>query len=102
VGTGEQNTIDIETGCTTSGTAADICANLSLGSYSDWFLPSKDELNLMYTNLEVFGIGGFTGNYYWSSSEYDADFAWCQDFGSGYQFNYVEFNTYRVRAVRAF
>jgi len=71
----EQNTIDIEIGCTTSGTAADICANLSLGGCSDWFLPSKDELNLMYENLKIFGVGGFTDGFYWSSSEYDADLA---------------------------
>jgi uncharacterized repeat protein (TIGR02543 family) len=102
VGTGEQNTSDIETGCTTSDLAADVCANLSLGGYSDWFLPSKDELNLMYENLEVFGIGGFAVNYYWSSSEYDAGYAWGQYFYNGGQYDYYKYNTYRVRAVRAF
>jgi hypothetical protein len=102
VGTGEQNTIDIEAGCTIPGTAADVCANLSLGGYSDWFLPSKDELNLMYTNLKVFGVGGFAGTSYWSSSEANASSAWLQGFFNGDQFNYDKDYTGRVRAVRAF
>jgi len=103
VGTGEQNTIDIEAGCTTPGTAADICANLSLGGYSDWFLPSKDELNLMYENLKVFGVGGFTDTNYWSSSEcYLYLNAWIQSFGGGGQFDAAKKYTYQVRAVRAF
>jgi len=102
VGTGEQNTIDIETGCTTSDTAADICANLSLGGYNDWFLPSKDELNLMYENLKIFGVGGFAGDGYWSSSESDANYAWDRNFNDGDQDDDGKDNTYRVRAVRAF
>jgi len=102
VGTGEQNTIDIETGCTTFDTAADVCANLSLGGYSDWFLPSKDELNLMYENLKVFGVGGFAYDGYWSSSEYSASLAWFQDFYNGNQSYNNKIITYRVRAVRAF
>jgi len=101
VGTGEQNTIDIEAGCTTAGTAADICANLSLGGYSDWFLPSKDELNLMYTNLEVYGVGSFNGLTYWSSSESDDYLAWHQSF-LGHQYSNFKYNNLRVRAVRAF
>ncbi|MBU4257544.1 DUF1566 domain-containing protein [Patescibacteria group bacterium] len=102
VGTGEQNTIDIEAGCTAFGTAADICANLGLGGYSDWFLPSKDELNLMYENLKVFGVGGFAEYNYWSSSEDGAYLAWLQDFYNGNQGSYYKFNTLRVRAIRAF
>lgn len=103
VGTGEQNTIDIEAGCTTFDTAADVCAILSLGGYNDWFLPSKDELNLMYTNLKVAGVGGFAENSYWSSSEYYAGYAWGQNFDYGYQGS-DDKGSYglRVRAVRAF
>ena len=105
VGTGEQNTIDIEAGCTTPGTAADICANLSLGGYSDWFLPSKDELNLMYQNLKLFGVGGFADDYYscyWSSSEGNAYNAWHRDFDYGDQHNGSKSRAGQVRAVRAF
>jgi hypothetical protein len=101
IGTGNQNTIDIEAGCTTAGTAADICANLTLGGYSDWFLPSKDELNQMYLNKAV--IGGFGDGYYWSSSENSLYTAWAQGFYYGYQnANHKSRTQTSVRAVRAF
>jgi len=102
VGTGEQNTIDIEAGCTTTNTAADLCANLSLGGYSDWFLPSKGELDLMYENLKVFGVGGFSDGTYWSSSEFTGNGAWIQSFFSGTQYYDNKYFVYQVRAVRAF
>ena len=102
VGTGKQNTIDILNECATSGIAADICADLSLSGYDDWFLPSKDELNLMYENLEVFGGGGFADDYYWSSSEYDAYSARGQGFHDGGQHYISKDSSPRVRAVRAF
>ena len=107
IGTGAQNTIDIESGCSTPGTAADICANLVLSGYTDWFLPSKDELNLMYQNIGPAGnalnVGGFADSYYWSSTEDDSDYAWLQYFSGGYQDNdYKNDSNGLVRSVRAF
>ena len=109
IGTGAQNTIDIEAECTTPGTAADICANLTLGGYSDWFLPSKDELNQMYVNKAA--IGGFpeeeTVRRYLlyissSESEYVEWRMWLQNFFTGNQSDWSKENSYNVRAIRAF
>lgn len=84
--------------------AAYLCDALVYDDYSDWFLPSRDELNLMYVNLKLSGVGGFTGyDFYWSSSEYNANNAWLQDFSNGSQYNGFNKNYFvRVRAVRAF
>jgi len=100
IGTGNQNTIDIMAGCATAGIAARVCGDLVEGGYSDWYLPSKDELNQLYINKTA--IGGFTTSYYWSSSESGASYAWKQGFGSGSQSNHDKNNTHYVRAVRAF
>ena len=101
IGTGNQNTIDIEAGCTTPGTAADICANLTLGGYSDWFLPSKDELRKMRVNLGYYS-GGFVSGNYWSSSEYNHNFAWKMGSSSLSQSYINKGSFYFVRAIRAF
>ncbi|MBU0766107.1 MAG: DUF1566 domain-containing protein, partial [Bacteroidetes bacterium] len=98
IGTGKQNTVDIEAGCTTAGIAADICANLLLNGYDDWFLPSKEELNLMYINKST--IGGFSSSFYWSSSEYSSVNAWIQYFNDGSQNYFTKNNPNRVRCVR--
>jgi hypothetical protein len=68
--------------------------------YGDWFLPSKGELNQMYVNKSA--IGGFSIDFYWSSSESGDSYAWGQDFYSGIQSNYVKGYTFAVRPVRAF
>ena len=108
VGTGYQNTLDIEAVCATSGTAADICANLSLGDFTDWFLPSRDEQDLMRQNIGqgnaggLGNVGGFAVDYYWSSTENDYYNAWFQNFANGYQYNFNKANDGNVRAVRAF
>ncbi|MBN2396454.1 MAG: DUF1566 domain-containing protein [Candidatus Atribacteria bacterium] len=115
IGSGQSNTTTIVTwldnntddtyGDVTNKTdrVAYLCDALTLGGYSDWFLPSKDELNEMYTELNIAGVGGFGDYGYWSSSEYNANDAWGQGFSDGYQYNYGYKNDYRrVRAVRAF
>ena len=105
-GTGEQNTADIvaQSGNVAVTSAAVYCSELVSGGQSDWFLPSKDELNLMYTNLHSAStpLGGFASDYYWSSSELDAYSAWYQTFGFGGQGYANKANADYVRPVRAF
>ena len=102
VGAGEANTIIIVNKCATSGIAARICFNLVLNSFSDWYLPSKDELNLMYTNLKSDGLGNFADGFYWSSTEGGDQTGWCQNFYNGLQDYNFKTNSYFVRAVRSF
>ncbi len=72
---------------------------------SDWFLPSKDELNQMWVNLGSLGIGGFAVDIYWSSSEDvgGSGNAWDQSFfGAGVQALHGKGNAYSVRACHTF
>jgi hypothetical protein len=74
-----------------------------MDGYDDWFLPSKDELNLMYQNLKQKGLGEFSSSWYWSSSEDGNYGAWNQHFSDGSQGYITKDNTsLSVRAVRAF
>ena len=109
IGTGNDNTTTIENGCTTANTPADICANLVLGGYSDWFLPSKDELNQIYENigqgnaLGLGNIGSFANGPFWSSTEFNNNKAWAHNFNDGVQAKPLKSFTFSgVRAVRAF
>ena len=107
IGAGQQNTIDIEDGCTIVGTAADICANLILEGYSDWFLPSIDELSIMYYNIgqgSSENIGDFSISHYWSSTEVsDMDaYVFRFEYGNANATNYGKNAPMNVRAVRAF
>ncbi len=101
VGAGENNTNLIMANCP-SAPAAGLCANLSLGGQTDWFLPSRDEMNLIYRNLLVNGIGGLGANWYWSSSESSSNGAWRFYFSNGYASSSGKLDNYYVRAVRAF
>jgi hypothetical protein len=102
VGTGKRNTQIIVSKCGESGIAAKLCTAYRGGGKSDWFLPSRDELNLIYTKLHKAGVGGFADDIYWSSSEGTALDAWYQIFANGNQNYYFKTIPTRVRAVRAF
>jgi len=82
------------------------CDELILNGYSDWHLPSKEELNLVYINLGAFGVGGFINKSYWSSKhikiEQYKDDVWYQSFDSGWQDYKGNGNPSYVRAIRAF
>lgn len=103
--TGNQNTINIMASCATAGIAARLCGDLESNGFSDWYLPSKDELNKLYINRAA--IGHFLpGTAYWSSSEAHTGMVWIQAFGgknTGMQLyaNKI-FAKCSVRAVRAF
>ena len=101
IGTGKANTEAIIAAQGSGDYAASLCKNLTINGYSDWFLPSKDELDQMYHNLKETGRGGFESAWYWSSSE-DYNYAWDQYFGGGRQDFYNKGSNYYVRAVRGF
>jgi hypothetical protein len=85
----------------TWNSAKKACANLVLNGFSDWRLPSKEELNSLYVYKDT--IGGFVNYYYWSSTEYLDDMVWIKDFDNGKQYyGYFKSSEYDVRAVRAF
>jgi hypothetical protein len=103
IGTGKTNTNIIVSAVGAGDYAAKKCADLVIGSYSDWFLPSKNELAQMYNNLKTKGVGGFMDANYWSSSEVDIDFAWRQDFDGGAWYDTGNKQSgQQFRAARAF
>lgn len=102
VGTGLSNTNAILTVCSTAGIAAKICSDLVLGGYSDWYLPSMDELNLMYNNLKLMGLGSFAAASYWSSSEYSGTNSYFTSFANGTNGSALKSISNRVRAIRTF
>ena len=122
IGAGEQNTTDLVAnvgGCPTTGIAAHLANDLVLGGQTDWFLPSKDELNALCKwafsdtantvcnnngsgGLSLTGVGGFSTDFYLSSSEDDDASAFAQRFDDGVQDNRSKGSEYYMRPVRAF
>jgi hypothetical protein len=104
IGAGATNTEAIMSNCfPPPENAASLCDGLVVSVYSDWYLPSKDELSKLYLNKNA--IGGFADAHYWSSTEDSVNpetLAWVQYFltGDGYYPN--KGNMMKVRPIRAF
>ena len=110
IGTGLSNTNAIIKAHGVDAWAASLCRGFDAAGYSDWFLPSKDELALMFENLKEAKLGRFKNSPYWTSSftlEYISGitwyFAWHQNFSYGHQSTYNDLDKnerYSVRACR--
>ena len=102
IGSGNANTTTITAAQGSGEYAAKVCEDLVINGFSDWYLPSKDELNAMYLNLKVEGLSNFVNDYYFSSSEFGLYVVWCQNFTNGDQPYLYKHSSYHVRAARAF
>jgi hypothetical protein len=101
IGTGYQNTLDIVAGCATAGIAAKLCNDLVSGGYSDWYLPSKNELYKLYLNRAA--IGGFGTAEYWTSTEDGGWNAFVVNFSTGNMTGKAKEDSPKPsRAIRAF
>ena len=87
------------------GWAAGLCDELEVNGFDDWFLPSRDVLNVMWGVLHRKGLGTFKSEWYWSStpSRDDGDRIWLINFADGGHSNDGYYgSTYNVRAIRQF
>jgi len=85
--------------------AAQLCVNLNFDGYNDWFLPSIDELKLMYSNLKQNGLGNFESTRYASSSPLGIGYVQTVNFRDGEHYYWDAFavsDFFSVRAIRAF
>ena len=84
--------------------------NICNSEYTNWCLPSKDELSKIYLNRALLNVGmqpdnGGNENLYWSSTDAGGDQAWAQKFRSGYDdppYALGKGGTAHVRSVRTF
>ena len=110
IGMGKMNTYKIINGkhgsdvVSSSNCAAKACFEYSTAQTAkgEWFLPSKDELNILYKNLGTRILALATSPNHWSSSGYGSSSVWDQSFSDGSQVNYIKKYIDSVRAIRAF
>ena len=102
LGSGYENTETAiaATDCMDSDKAPRICWDTDTAGYTDWFLPSEDELNELYQNKDT--LGGFPAVFYWSSRETSFRYARSRGFGNGVHRHDGKSYNLRIRAVRGF
>ena len=110
IGRGYLNTLSIiSQGNSNPSTSAATLAHLYSSTVSgitlnDWYLPTKNELILLYSQISI--VGGLReslDSYYWSSSEsLNPSFAWVLDFNNGWQGTGGKSDAFYVRPIRAF
>ncbi|NNK69588.1 MAG: TIR domain-containing protein [Flavobacteriaceae bacterium] len=85
---------------------AKICSDLEIEGFTDWYLPSQEELDLLYDNK---ALGNFSHAYYWSSTEISNRDVYYRSFFDGRSYkklakqnSYANQNKAKVRAIRQF
>jgi hypothetical protein len=101
VGAGHLNTLDmLQVKMFQAETAPYLCSIFNLDGYTDWFLPSMDELDLLYLHKNE--IGDFSSKFYWSSTLAGGRYAWAQHFFDGTVRLFYFTAGFGVRAIRTF
>ncbi len=113
IGDGISNTEAIVTNCSEPSIAARLCDDLELNGYTDWHLPSLQEIELIWEILadsdgdginqginDPFNIGNFETAFYATSTEETEYQVWQKGFTSGVSNIELKSGTYKVRAIR--
>ena len=95
IGTGYTNTYT-DVGDDADYPAFKVAIDATHGGYTDWFLPSKDELEALIVS------GVYPSDHYWSSSEDNTTNAWLQNTDSGTHISEEKDKTFAVRLIRSF
>jgi len=112
-GMGEANTSKIVQRYRGGNYPARYASTLVFGGYNDWYLPSKEELRLVYRTLGTATprLGNLGKSFYWTSSEYDLNNAWTVNFKDGQEFDRekwrvpdaaIGMKAIRTRPIRSF
>ena len=104
---GQANTTTIiNSNCTQIPSAANVCNGFEINGISDWYLPSKEELTMLYDQMDLLeaqqGFTPFQDGKYWSSSEHDQDHAYNIHFGNGIDEFSLKSTACYVRGIRSF
>lgn len=106
IGTGLQNSLNILAQCSETLIASSEALGFESEGYTDWFLPSFDEIQEMYFAIGQGASngnkGGFSNSWYWTSSQANEDIAWSFSFSNGTTFNLFKTSTLMIRPIRSF